>query len=167
MLRLFFTKNILITNRKNIVYFYKKVNIFFNKTYVNSSYFYRSNVNISLPKRQQHFNFFDIKLNSEINFSAGRYLLTLGQKSKFFKRNHKNVLSIILQLKKNFLNMLRSIFFFSLKNFNHRQYSFFKRFNIMLKPDIHYFLHKRSFMPLFLPKRRIRRRVLRLLKRNQ
>lgn len=167
MLRLFFNKNILINNRKDIVYFYKKINIFFNKTYIHKISFYRSNVYISLPKRQQHFNFFDIKFNSDINFSAGRYLLILGQKSKFFKRNHKNILSIILQLKKNFSKTLKRIWFFSLKNFNHRQYSFFKRFNIMLKPNIYYFLHKKSFMPLFLPKRRIRRRVLRLLKRNQ
>ena len=55
------------------------------------------------------------------------------------------------------------IYMFVINNFNYRQYLFFKMFLEMLNPHVYYFLHRQSFMPRFLNKRRVKRRVLRQL----
>lgn len=167
MLRTFFSKHIIQKQRAQTVYIYKNTQFAVNKTLLEKYIFFKSNFYITIPKRQQHFNIFEFKKLKDINFSTGVYLLTIGQKSKFFKRNPKNMLSMILQMKSNLISVLESIWLFSLRNFNYRQFTFFKKFCSAITPEIAYFVHKRSFMPLFLKKRRIRRRVLHLLKKNQ
>lgn len=166
MLRLFFKKRITTLQRENTIMFYSRTLNAFRKTFFESYLFFNSNFHITLPKRQQYFTFFKLNTSKTTNFSAGRYLLTMGYKSKFFKRQPKNALTIILQLKRNFQNLLRLIYMFSLRNFNHRQFTFFKKFNVIVKPEIKYLIHKRSFIPRFLPKRRIRRRVLRIINKK-
>jgi len=166
LLRIFLSKHIIYKQRAQTINVYKSTQFAAYKTFLSRHTFFKSNFYITIPKRQQHFNIFDFKASKDINFSTGVYLLTIGQKSKFFKRNPKNILGMVLQMKSKLINLLDSIWLFSLRNFNYRQFTFFKKFCAAIRTEIAYFFHKRSFMPLFLNKRRIRRRVLRLLKKN-
>lgn len=164
MLRIFIKKKIIKKQRKKIVYEYKKIAKLFKKSYSTNDLLCESNFSVTLPKRQQHFNFIDFRLNRALGFSAGRYLLFMGHKSKYFKRRAANIVSIVLQLKRNFPRFLSLIYLFSLNNFNYRQFIFFKKFVSIANPSIKYFMHKRSYLPKFLRKHRIRRRVLKMLK---
>jgi len=136
----------------------------FNNSSRNLTDFFNCTFILSLPKRQQHFNFYDLKLEKKFGFSCGLFLLRMGRKLKSFKRNHKNIMSINLHFKKIYSSFFKYIYFFLINNFNYRQYAFFKKFMYMLSPSVYYFLHRQSYMPKFLNKRRIKRRVLRKLK---
>lgn len=165
MLRIFFKKRIIRRQRKLIIYEYKKISNLFKKSYASTDFLCESNFSVTLPKRQQHFNFNDFRSNRVLSFSAGRYLLFMGHKSKYFKRRAANIVSIVLQLKRNFPRLLSLIYLFSLNNFNYRQFIFFKKLMSIASPNIKYFMHKRSYLPKFLRKHRIRRRVLKMLKK--
>ena len=165
MLRIFFKKKIIKKQRKLVIQEYKRISSLFKKCYSSIEHLYESNFSVTLPHRQQHFSFTDFKLNRVLSFSAGRYLLFMGHKSKYFKRRAANIVSIVLQLKRNFPRLLSLIYLFSLKNFNYRQFLFFKKLISIANPNIKYFMHKRSYLPKFLRKHRIRRRVLKMLKK--
>ncbi len=147
---------------KRLIFLYSKIKHKLATFYTDLN-FYFTNFYVTLPKRQQHFLIYDLKQTKTIVFSSGQFLSIFGRRAKFFKRNPKNIAGLTLQLKNSYEDLLSRIYFFSLKNFNYRQYSFFWKFTDILKPRILYFLHKMSYIPRFLPKRRIKRRVLRLL----
>lgn len=163
MFRFFFKKRCIKRQRKKLYSIYKYYRFIQNNSYKNQIYYYNITFFLTLPKRQQHFNFYDIKLNKYFNFSCGTFLSKMGRKAKFFKRNHKNIMSLTLHMKKLYGFYFRYIYMFVINNFNYRQYLFFKKFLEMLNPSIYYFLHRQSYMPKFLKNRRIKRRVLRQL----
>lgn len=133
---------------------------------LNKKILYNSNIYLNLPKRQQFFNFFNIKTNKFFGFSAGVFLIKMGRNQKFFKRNNKNIMSITLQLKKEYLYYFKKIYLFFIRNFNYRQYCLFKKILNLISPSIYYFIHYKSFMPKFLNKKRIKRRVLKKLNKQ-
>jgi hypothetical protein len=83
--------------------------------------------------------------------------------TKFYKRTHKNIISVVLLLKKKFYSILKYIYLLRIKNFNYRQFTFFNKFCELFKPSIFYFQHNQSFLAKINPKKRIKRRILRLL----
>ena len=60
-----------------------------------------------MPKRQQFFTFFNLKTNKQLGFSTGVFLAKMGRKQKFFKRNPKNIMTLTLQLKKDYSFFLK------------------------------------------------------------
>lgn len=148
---------------KHLLFFYKKIQTWLANVVVELHSYYKSCFYITLPKRQQHFTVYDISKAKQRVFSAGQFLNVFGKRAKFFKRNIRSLGGIVLQMKNAHQAELGRLYFFSLKNFNFRQYVFFKKFTELLKPDILYFLHKRSYIPTFNRKRRIKRSVLKLL----
>lgn len=107
-----------------------------------------------------------MKKKKQFNYSSGILLKQPNKSMKFFKRNIKNITALVLYLKRYLLSSVQHIYMYYVKNFNKRQLLFFKKLHSLIKPDIQFFIFKRSFMPRFLPKRRIRRKVLRLLLRG-
>lgn len=145
---------------------YKQLKILNNNLLIKKYQLYTSNFFLTLPKRQQFFTIFNLTTLRQLNISAGRFLASFGRKAKFFKRNPKNITSIVLQLKKTYIHILKYIYFFYIKNYTKRQFLFFQKFLSLLQPTVEYFIHRQSFIPRFLPKKRIKRRVLRLLKQQ-
>ena len=98
--------------------------------------------------------------------SAGVFFTRMGRLQKFFKRNPKNIMTLTLQLKKDYIYYFRKIYLFFIKNFNYRQYCLYQKIMELVNPSIYYFVHHQSFMPKFLKKKRIKRRVLKTLKKQ-
>ena len=69
-------------------------------------------------------------------------------------------------LKKDYIYYFRKIYLFFIKNFNYRQYCLYQKIMELVNPSIYYFVHHQSFMPKFLKKKRIKRRVLKTLKKQ-
>jgi hypothetical protein len=57
---------------------------------------------LTLPKRQQYINFYNIKHNKSRNLSSGLILKRAGYLVKFYKKNATNMASIVLYLKHNY-----------------------------------------------------------------
>lgn len=166
MLRVFFKKWKIKKNKIKRELLYKNI-LFYSSTSANLKYkFYNSFFFLSLPKRQQFFFILNIKENKQINLSSGRFLTFFGKRAKFFKRNPKNIAGIVMQLKKSYLYLLKYIYLFYIKNCNKRQYLFFDKFYSLIKPNIYFLVHKQSYIPRFLPTRRIKRRVLRIINKQ-
>lgn len=163
MLRFLFKRLSSKKQRTTIIKFYRSCKLSVQKFVGDKTLLYTSLVSITLPKRQQHFNFFDLKTKKYIHFSAGSYLLKIGRKAKFFKRNPKNLVSIVLQLKRDYPVLLKYIYIYYIKNFNYRQLNTLKKLYEILNPKIYYLCHRQSFLPQFLPKRRIKKRVYKKL----
>lgn len=145
-----------------LLFVYRKLKNRFMTLFTDLS-FYKTSFYVTLPKRQQHFLIYNLETAKTTIFSAGQFLSVFGRRAKFFKRHPKNIAGITLQLKNSYDTILNRLYFFSLKNFNLRQYKFFVKFTDIMKPSVLYFFHKASYIPRFLPKRRIKRRILRML----
>lgn len=166
MLRIFLKKRKLKKCRNKIIIIYKKI-LFYSKKSATANYkLYDSFFFLTLPKRQQFFFIYNTNLNKQINLSSGRFLAFFGKRAKFFKRNPKNIAGIVMQLKKSYLYLLKYIYLFYIKNCNKRQYLFFDKFNTLIKPNIFFLIHKQSYIPRFLPIRRVKRRVLRIINKQ-
>lgn len=166
MLRIFIKKLKLKKTKKKIIKLYNNI-LFINA----SSAFYQYKVYdsfffLTLPKRQQFFTIFNLKENKQFNLSSGRFLAFFGKRAKFFKRNPKNIAGIVMQLKKSYIHLLKYIYLFYIKNCNKRQYSFFEKFIALIKPHIFFLVHKQSYIPRFLPTRRIKRKVLKIINKQ-
>lgn len=166
MLRRKLFKRIARKQRKKIVGLYKKLKIFFHKSLVNIPEEYNVSFTLTLPKKQQYYNIFEYATNKRYNFGVGVFLSKFGKRGRFFKRTAKNIPGVVLNFKRNYKKLIQYIFIFFIKNFSYRQFLFFKKFNEMIKPNIYYLWHKQSYIPRFLPKRRIKRRVLHLLEKG-
>lgn len=167
MLRQRKIKKIVRRQRKKIIGLYKKLKIFFHQSVVVIPVEYNVSFTLSLPQKQQYYNIFEYKTNKRSNFSVGLFLSKFGKRGRFFKRTARNIPGVVLNFKKNYKKLIQYIFIFFIKNFSYRQFLFFKKFNEILKPNIYYLWHKQSYIPRFLPKRRIKRRVLHLLEKSQ
>ncbi len=145
--------------------YWELASVIHNKITRDSSY-YNSTVFFTLPKRQQFFTFFNLKTNKQLGFSTGVFLAKMGRKQKFFKRNPKNIMTLTLQLKKDYSFFFKKIYIYFIRNFNYRQYCLYKKIMDLITPKVFYFMHHQSFMPKFLKKKRIKRRVLKNLQRQ-
>jgi hypothetical protein len=163
VLRFFLKRRTAKLQRKKLLKLYSSFRYATRNIAIRQETLFNSMFNITLPKRQQFFSIVDLTKDKFIGFSAGRLLSVFGRKAKFFKRNPKNATAIALQLKSSYSSFLRFIYLFYIKNFNNRQFFFFKKFMGIVSPQILYLTHRQSFIPRFLPKRRIRRRVLKAL----
>lgn len=151
----------------NLIFFYKKLANRFDDLLVNHSKIYTTCFFLKLPQRQYIFSFWDLKNNKIINTSTGKILSSLTKsKSKFLKRSKDALPIITLHFKVNNLELLKNIYLFSIKNFNKRQYDFFKKFCKLIQPNIFYLVHKQSYIPRYLSKRRIKRSVLKLISKD-
>jgi hypothetical protein len=133
-------------------YNYKK-NLFFLE--------HKTIFNLSLPFRQY---LFSIRLEERDKFySAGDIINIVKGAPKHYKRSHVGLNMSLLYFYKIYYDDLKKIYLFFIKNFNYKQYLFFFKFSKMFRPSVLYFLHKYSFIPVFTPKKRIKRWVLRSL----
>lgn len=163
MIRYFIKKKRLKKNIYKIFKFYNNLKFFFqiNEEAFKKLYF---NINyLTLPKRQHFFSFLNINTGKGVILSSGVILNTLGYGGKFYKRSYISTASIILFFRKNFLNFFKYIYMYIIKNFNYRQFSFFKRLLTLIPVHIYYLVYRKSYTAQYFPKRRIKRRVLRLL----
>lgn len=161
----FFKKRRIKKQIARVVYRYLLVKTRLTYNFVNKD-FYTTNFHVTLPKRQQHFVIQSFITKKPEIFSCGKFLNTFGKRSKYFKRDPRNVAALTLQLKSTHAEVLSKLYLFTLRNFNKRQYEFFFKFIDMLKPSVCYFLHKQSYIPRFLPRRRIKRVILRKLQKQ-
>lgn len=135
-------------------------------TYTCNSYFkllFFNITHLTLPKRQQYINFYNIKHNKSRNLSSGLILKRAGYLVKFYKKNATNMASIVLYLKHNYGRWLTNVYLFKIKNFSYRQFLFFKKLTSLVSCSIFYLIHTKSYMPRFFPRRRIKRRIARFL----
>lgn len=164
MLRFFFKKKRLKKTQKKLLAFYKSIKNLNNLSLKPRIALFDSLVFQNLPKRQQHFNFININSGAQNTLTSGFLLKSLGRKAKFFKRNPKNITGIVLHLKKNYLNFFKNVYIYSIKNFNKRQFLMFKKIQELLTPSIEYFIHKKSYIPRFLPKKKNKKKNLKISK---
>ncbi len=150
-----------------LLFFYKKITSSFQDLLVDFTKLYTTCFFLNLPQRQYIFSFWDLKNNKIINTSTGKILSSLTKsKSKFLKRDDGALPIITLHFKVNNLQLLKNIYLFSIKNFNKKQYDFFKKFCKLIQPNIYYLIHKQSYIPRYLSKRRIKRSVLKIINKN-
>lgn len=151
----------------NIIFFYKKLNDKITNLVADYTKIYTTCFFLSSPQRQYLFSFWDLKNNKIINFSTGKLLANLTKsKAKFFKRSSDVLPIITLHFKTDRLLLLKFIYLFSIKNFNKKQYDFFKKFCKLIEPHIYYLIHRQSYIPRYLSKRRIKRSVLKIISKN-
>jgi hypothetical protein len=162
MLRKFFRKRKIKLQRRKIFVLYKKIKYLFQKT-KNIENFYKTCFFLTLPKRQQFFTIHFLEKSIDKTFGAGYFLGQIGLKAKFFKRSVKNITGLVMHLKKIYIKDLKYIYMYNIKNYTYRQYLFFNKMLTLIEPNIHYLVHKQSYIPRFLRKRRIKRRVLKLI----
>lgn len=124
---------------------------------------FRCNMILTSPQRQQCFSFYDLKSDQQLSFTAGKFLSQTYAPAKFYKRSVKNIGSIVMTLKQQHLFMLQKIFLLKIKNLTYKQWLFWERFEDTIHPDIKFFFHKKSYLPRWQGKRRIKRVVLRML----
>lgn len=117
----------------------------------------------SLPKRQHQFTIWSFNPPKHDNFSTGKFLNMLKKNIKFYKRDSRNTATIMLQLKRAYSTTLKYIYYLRISNYNYRQFNFFTKYMELFSPLIYFFQHRQSFIPRWTPKRRIKRRVLRLI----
>lgn len=142
-------------------------------TYTNQNYYLKthqfdeesfdSTVTLTNPQRQQCFCFFDLSKQQQITFTAGRFLNQYYTPAKFYKRSIKNVGGIVMALKKQYLPIFRRIFLIKILNLNYKQWVFWDKFDDTIHPTVKFFLHKKSYLPRWQGKRRVKRVVLRML----
>lgn len=123
---------------------------------------YLTVVYLLLPARQHRISLLNF-ITKDKHLSVGSILKSDNRWVKCLKRQSSIILSLMFFFKKFYSRKLSRIYLFRIKNFNYRQYCFFTMFLEQLKPSILYFVHKRSYIPQFFPKRRIKRQVLRSL----
>lgn len=160
MYRIFFKKKTLKLQRKKLIKVYYKLLYAFKNFSSNKSILYKTIFILTLPKRQQFFSLIDLQTKKFYGLSSGRLLSNFGRKAKFFKRSVKNCAAVSMQLKASYSFLLKYIYLYIIKNFNQRQVTFFKKFLSINDVKILYFLHKQSFIPRFLPQRRIKKKIL-------
>lgn len=159
----YYKKRIIRKHLKIIVSKYKQISYRYLTIMKDNIKYYTNMFFVTLPKRQQHFIFSNLLLNKQQNFSSGQFLNTFGRRAKYFKRHPKNIAAIVLQLKNVFYYDLVRLYLLKIKNFNYRQYIFFMKFMESIKPDVCFFIHKKSYLNKLSPKRRIKRKYLKKL----
>lgn len=171
-MRLFLQKK--IYNSKFIIK--KKIRYIFKLllwAYKNQNYYLKSHnfdnesfdstFTLTLPQRQQCFAFFDLEKNIQKTFTSGKFLNRYYTPAKYYKRSIKNVGGIVMALKKQYLVLFKRIFLVKILNLNYKQWLFWDKFDETLHPTVKFFLHKKSYLPRWQGKRRIKRVVLRML----
>lgn len=136
---------------------------YYSTNYNFELHYFQSTFNLTLPQRQQCFSFYDLHTHKHKSFTMGKFLSNTIVVSKFYKRSTRNIGGVILSLKKDYALLFSRIFLFKILNFNLKQWLFWERFEDSLHPKVKFFLHKKSYLPRWQGKRRIKRVVLRKL----
>jgi hypothetical protein len=105
-------------------------------------------------------------LNKYLNYSNGQLLRRKIKKIKYFKKSRKSYGYTINYLNKMTRRYIRSIKIFYCKNFNLRNYNWLKKFFIIVKPKIKYFICTNSWNYINLKKKRIKKKIYRNLLKN-
>ena len=148
-------RNITELNKFYFFIFYKK-NLK-KKNY--TPYFYLTN------HKKLHYFIFNYNLKHYV-LSAGRLLKKANKFIKFFKKSRKNIIVSINILNKNLKNKFKKINFFICKNFNYKNYLWIKKYQYLIKPFINYLLITNSWDYISKQKRRIKKKILRNLIKN-
>ncbi len=160
----YYKKKIINKNKLNVLILYKKFNLKINKILLDFTNVYTTCFFLNTTKRQYIFSFWDLKINKITNITTGKLLkFIVTNFNKFLKRSIKSLSLLILHFKANNIDLFKNIYLFKISNFSKKQFDFFKKFCTLLKPNICYLVHKQSYIPRFLPKRRIKRSVLKLI----
>lgn len=163
----YYKKKFINKNKFSILILYKKFSLKINKVLLDFTNIYTTCFFLNTPKRQYTFSFWDLKNNKITNITTGKLLkFIVTHFNKFLKRSIKSLSLLILHFKANDFELFKYIYLFKINNFNKKQFDFFKRFCVLLKPNIHYLVHKQSYIPRILSKRRIKRSVLKLINRE-
>lgn len=164
----FFFKQKIKKQRQKIKKLYGKSKNIYSKSHSYQSIikYYDSCFFLTLPKKQQFFSIFYLKTCKFYSYSLGQILGKFSIKAKYFKKSYKNIASLMIYLKRYYFKILKKIYLFNIKNYNFRQYLFLFKMLKLIKPKIYYLVHRQSYIPRFLPKRRIKRSVLRIINRT-
>lgn len=144
---------------KNLYAFYKKYTI--ENYFLLNTNIYTIGLGNSLPKRQ-HILTVNTQMKSYI-YSTGYILSVLNIKLKYYKRSLKANSSIILSLQRLFMSNIKHLYIYRCLNFNYRQLLFLQKFYKLISPKIFYFQHKKSYNVNYSPKKRIKKRIVKLL----
>lgn len=164
-----FQKIFLRFNRKKYrLLYYKNLVIFYNKFSL-EKYIYGDKIlfnlglNVYQPKRQLYT---DVFYNKVKTISTGVVLKDSVITLKCYKRKMIANSAIILYLQRTYGEVLRYLYFFFLKNFTYRLWNFIEKLWVLVEPSIFIFLHNQSYNPTIKRVKRIKRRVLRMLKKQ-
>jgi hypothetical protein len=119
---------------------------------------------LSLPVKQQRVSVFLSKKKGDLHFSVRMVLIRVGLWAPFLRKRRDSLAGVFVCLKQLYLPKLKKAYIFLIKNFNSRQFCFFRQYLNTFKPSFGYVIHRHSYIPRYLPHRRIARTVLRALK---
>lgn len=114
-----------------------------------------------LHKKLHYYNFFLFK--KYYTFSNGQLLKVRTKLTKFFKKSRKSHGASIVALTKKTHKKLSNINFFFCKNFNYKNYLWFKKFIDLINPKIGYLMITQGWNYVHKYKRRIKKKILRNL----
>ena len=144
---------------EKIYFFYKKYlieNYFLKKTSL-----YQLSIENFVPKKQHY-----LKINDSLNiyiYSSGFILKKLQINLKYYKKSTKSNASTILYIQRVFFSKIKYIYFYRCLNFTIRQWIFLQKFYKLINPNIFLFQHKKSYNVNYSPKKRIKKRIVKLL----
>lgn len=117
-----------------------------------------------LHKKLHYYNFFFQK--KYFTFSNGQLLKVRAKLTKFFKKSRKSHGASIVALNKKVHKNLFNINFFYCKNFNYKNYLWFKKFIDLIKPKIGCLMLTQGWNYVHKYRRRIKKKILRNLIKN-
>ena len=156
------TKNKLKHTLKMLLWAYKNQN-YYSKNHDFDDESFDSTFILTNPQRQQCFAFYDLEKNKQTTFTSGKFLNKFYTPAKYYKRSIKNVGGIVMAIKKQYAAIFKRIFLVKILNLNYKQWVFWDKFDETIHPTVKFFLHKKSYLPRWQGKRRIKRVVLRML----
>lgn len=173
-MRFFLTKKLEDPETSKLMFtnFLKKLlNVYkFQKYYLVNHAFddhnFSSNFILTLPQRQQCFSFYNLVKKEQLTFTCGKFLNKFYTPAKFYKRSIKNIGGITMTLKKQYIHVLKRFYLVKILNFNYKQWLFWDKLDDTIHPSVKFFLHKKSYIPRWQGKRRIKRVVLRMLNKQ-
>lgn len=157
----FFRKNQSFYFYKNILKLYKNYLLMIKLS--SKTQCFNMSLGLNQPKRQLYT---DVYLQKKITLSTGVILKKNLLNIKFYKRTVDSNSLIILFLQKIYKNKLKFIYFLIFKNFTLRLWAFLLKFWTLIEPQIFIFIHKYSINPTRKPLKRIKRKILKLLKKQ-
>lgn len=149
---IFFYLNI-ITFNTNLLYKKELDSVFFN------CFFF-----LTFPKKQLHYQLYLMVLDFHKNFSSGVFLKWNFNNLKFFKKNLKNIISIVILFWHYFLEFFQELGCIFIKTYNYYIFNFLNTFYTVFDTVPTALIVKKSYNNIFYKKRRIKKRVFKLLR---
>jgi hypothetical protein len=116
---------------------------------------------IYIHKKLHYYNFF--YNNKYYNYSNGQLLKVRTKLTKFFKKSRKSYGASITALNKKLNKHLCKINFFFCKNFNYKNYLWFKKLYDLIDPQINCIMTTQGWTYVHKYRRRIKKKILRNL----